>query len=542
MFNFIKRVFSQPTEEPAPSSHPVTPKPHAAPPATVPATASAPAPTAPPPMAEHSGEVIQVPIIDIAAKLPAALAPAPSAPLTGYFPLPVQTALAQLPSGAVRIRFAQLREAAPRGTFSDDPSLDETLVELPLPKILAAINPSLLVRRPGQKQIEVPPEITGVFAGKEKAGAYGAVRLAAPVAASAPAPIPAKPPISAPPTIPAPAPVAPSIPVAPKPAPVQPKPLSSFSAPPAAPKPPGSTPMPFVSQKPAAPPSPPIPVPQALPGAAVTVRLTALSESWPEAVRQEIAESKLTEASVAIPMDRLDSAMKTGRIAFPWGELMQWLDVPSASIATSQRQTILELPLKVIAPLFMAQRKAPVEQKKIVVGENIPNLFEGLGKPSAPAAPAPAPVPAPVVAAPTIPAPAAPAPVPAADTLGSLLGQPAKTEWSPQEITQKINALPGVAASLIAMSDGLLVAGQLPPPMKSDTLAAFLPQMFGRMNHYAGEIQLSSLSALTLTGGQTPCAVFKAGALYLAVLGKAGQPLPEALLQKVAGEMAERSQ
>ena len=625
--NFFKRIFSQPAGDPAtpapapakpaaPQPAPSTKAAPAQPPATAPkpapavqaapapkpapATAPAPAPTPAAPQSAQvaSGDTIQVLLSDIVVKLPANLAPLPSASVTGSFSLPVQTALAQLPSGAVRIRFAQLRDAAPAGTFPSDASLGETLVDLPLPKILAAMNPALLTRRSGQKQIDVPPEITGVFGTKEK--------TAAQVAAAVVQPSPAVPPS---PVAPAPVPVVAAAPVAPKPAPVLPTPApappqapvtqkpppSGISSPPAAPKLPTSAPMPFVTQKPVAPaptsaplpfasqkppapaapkspvaaplpfatqkaaaPAPaPVPAPQAAVGNALVVRLSLLCESWPEPVRQEITQSKLTEASVGLPLSRVDAAMKTGRIVFTWGELVQWLDVSSASASSPHQATSLDLPLKVIAPLFMAQRKAPVDQKKIVIGENIPNLFEGLAQPSVQATPPPAPVPvaepvAAVAPAPpalvpepvpevVVPIPAAPAAAPAS-VLGEIFGQPAKKEWSPQEITQKINAMPGVAASLLAMSDGLLVAGDLPAPLKSESLAAFLPQMFGRMNHYAGEIQFGSLSTLTLQSGTTQCAIFKTGALYLAVLGKAGEPLPDALLQRVVGELAKRNQ
>jgi predicted regulator of Ras-like GTPase activity (Roadblock/LC7/MglB family) len=543
-------------------------------------------------------------LTDIVAKLPAALAPLPSASVKGAYSLSVQTALAQLPTGAVRIRFAQLREAAPPGTFSADASHNETMVDLPLPKILAAINPALLARRSGQKQIEVPGEITGVFGAKDKAGAQVSSSTAASVAPAAspspiapsPAPVVAAAPPS--PVAPKPAPVvaaAPPSPVASSPAPAAQKPPSSITSPPVATKPPASAPLPFATQKPSAPapastplpfatqkpaaPAPasaplpfasqkpatpaPAPSPQVAGGSKLTVRLSALSESWPEPVRQEIAQSKLNDASIGLPMDRVESAMKTGRIVFTWAELIQWLDVTFAPASSPHKDASLDLPLKVIAPLFMAQRKAPVDQKKIVIGENIPNLFEGLAKPAVQAAPAPAPAAVPeVVAAASAPAPAttrettspptsvepeaftsAPTVMTAAvEGLGGIFGQPAKKEWSPQEITQKINLLPGIAASLIAMSDGLLVAGELPPPLKSETLAAFLPQMFGRMNHYSGEIQLGSLSTLTLQAGQTQCAIYKAGALYLAVLGKPGQTLPDSILQQVVGELAKRNQ
>lgn len=434
---------------------------------------------------QPQADVIPVPFSDIVARLPASLAPLVSSSATGVFPLPVKTALAQLPSGAVRIRFAELRQSAPPGTFADDASLDETWVDLPLARILAAMNPALLARRSGQTQVEVPEDISGVFRSKDKAPARAAAPSATPVVPTTP------------------------------PSPVAPKPL------------------PFATQKPASP--APASVPRASAGGALTVRLSALCEFWPDPVRKDIAQSNWSDASVSLPMNRLDAAMKTGRVVFTWGELIQWLDVSSASISTPHRETSLELPLKVIAPLFMSQRTAAVVQKNVAVGGNIPNLFAVPGKPAGQTVPAPVPAPEAVLLA------LAPAPAPA-DVLGEIFGQPAKKEWSPQEITQKINTLPGVAASLIAMSDGLLVAGALPPPLKSETMAAFLPQIFGRLAHYSAEIQLGPPTALTLLAGQTPCTIFKAGALYLAVLGKPGETLPDALLQRLAGELAGRNQ
>ena len=165
MFDFFKRLFSPPASVPA---HPVPalPKPAAPQPVPVPPEAKTPSSVSP-----WAGDAIPVPFSDIVARLPGSLAPLVLSSVTGAFPLPVKTALAQLPSGAVRIRFAELRQSAPPGTFADDASLDETLVDLPLPKILAAMNPALLARRSGQTQLEVPEEISGVFRSKDKAPA-----------------------------------------------------------------------------------------------------------------------------------------------------------------------------------------------------------------------------------------------------------------------------------------------------------------------------------------------------------------------------------
>jgi predicted regulator of Ras-like GTPase activity (Roadblock/LC7/MglB family) len=490
MFEFLKRLFSRQAAAP-PVAAP------APPPAIVPPT------PAPPEMqrVSQAGDTIPLQLGDIVARLPASLAPLVSPSATGTYRLPVKTALEQLPSGAVRISFGQLRQAFPPGTFAASAGLDETPVDLPLPKILGAMDPALLARRPGQKQVEAPEGISAIFGLNAAAARVAALR----VAPAAPAP----PPMVA----------------APKVTPVAQKPPVSASLPAAAP-------LPVAAQKPAAPApatAPPVPGKGAL-----TVRLAALCESWPEPVRQEIAQLNWNGASVSLPMSRLEAAVKGGRVVFAWGELIEWLDVSSAAGATRHRETPLELPLKVIVPLFMAQRPIPGPRKHLAVGENVPNLFPAPGQPTAPAVPPPAPVPAPIAA------PAIVAATPA-DVLGEIFGQPGRKDWSPEEITQKINGLPGVAGSLMAMNDGFVVAGALPPPLKSETMAAFLPQIFGRLAHYATEIQLGAPAALTLLAGQTPCAIFKTGALYLAVLGKPGEPLPEALLLRVAGELAKRN-
>lgn len=301
----------------------------------------------------------------------------------------------------------------------------------------------------------------------------------------------------------------------------------------------------------------------------VKVRLSALAESWPEPVQRDISQFGWADAWISLPMDRLEPAMKTGKVVFKWGELIEWLDGSSDTVATSYCETVLALPLKVVAPLFVAQRRPTLVQKQIVVDDKVPNLFGILGQPIPPVPENPPPAPEPdsepdlwseseeVVSAPPptryAQAPVAPAPVvpivpsvpvettASTDPLGRILGQPTKAEWSPEEITQRINTLPGVSGSLIAMSDGFLVAGALPAPLKSETMAAFLPQIFGRLSNYSGEIQLGALTALTLRAGPAPVTIFKTGGIYLTVMGKPGDTLPDAVLHQVAAELAKRN-
>jgi predicted regulator of Ras-like GTPase activity (Roadblock/LC7/MglB family) len=491
MFEFLTRMFSPSAKKAAPPA--VEPSPAPIIPAPLPAPVVAPIPV-PAPVPRNGSDAIALAYADIVPRFPSSLAPFVSAPVTGAFELPVKTALEQLPTGAVRIRFAELRLAAPAGTFAEDDSLDETLVDLPLPKILEAMNPALLKRRNGQTDLIVPESVPGLFTSKNPAVA---------------------PKIS---------PVV-SVPTPPKPSP----------APPAT--------IPFSPPPPAT-----IPMPQGLSADKLTLRISAVYEFWPDVVRHEITQGNLRDETVSLPISRVESALKTGRVIFNWGEMTSWLDVPAPQPPTTHPEALVELPLKVVAPLFMAHRRPAPAQKTINIGEHVPALFlspdRAMSAPIPPpvsAPPPPPPVPAPkplappppaVVAAPVV---VAKAPV-AAATLGGIFGEPSKTDWSPQEITQMIGALPGVAGSLIAASDGFLVAGTLPPPLKSETLAAFLPQIFGRLAHYSSEVQLGAMNAVTLQAGPSQCTIYKTGALYLAVLAKPGEKLPD-VLQAVAAEL-----
>jgi len=266
-------------------------------------------------------------------------------------------------------------------------------------------------------------------------------------------------------------------------------------------------------------------------------------------VRNEIQQFQLTNATISIPVNRLEPGMKTGRVAFTWGELCGWLSITVPSSANGD--TVVELPLKVIAPLFLAAPRTVKPRKAVSIGENVPDLFAGVSKPVAPqpeAEPAAAPAAplrmAPAVALPTpVPSVTPPVrvPVPAvsANVLGEIFGHPSKGDWTPAEIVQKIQAMPGVAGALLASRDGLLVAGQVPPPLKTELIAAFLPQMLSQISNCTEEVHLGTVHALRLSTGQTNCLMLKAGKLCLAVLSKPDQKLPEAVLERIASQLAQ---
>ena len=129
--------------------------------------------------------VVALPLAPILGSLPSNLAALAASPDGGTFSLPVKTAIAQLASGAVRIAFGELRQGSPPGTFYDNATQDRSLVSLPLPQILAGLDPALLARRPGQKMVTVPESVTSVF-GQGRT-------LQAPIAA---APAPVRPPVA----------------------------------------------------------------------------------------------------------------------------------------------------------------------------------------------------------------------------------------------------------------------------------------------------------------------------------------------------------
>jgi len=127
--------------------------------------------------------------------------------------------------------------------------------------------------------------------------------------------------------------------------------------------------------------------------------------------------AELSNATVSLPADELEQALKRGKLLFSWKRIRLLTDPPpSSTAAQSFDDTLLELPLSVIAPLFMAHKRPAAPQRKYTITEHIPDVFTGRGMapsaqaqvtaPAAPAAPvAPAAPMAP--AAPTIPMPSA---------------------------------------------------------------------------------------------------------------------------------------
>lgn len=575
MFDFLKNFFGKPVEQDNGQEHDFSPSENGAPPPPRPGAVPSRYRAALSNPRSGNGGGIQVPLQAVLNTLPLELKTRVRHSDVGDAVLSVslEKVLSQLSTGAVRTTFGELRRAAPQ-VFSTEHDRDHVQVPLPLNEILARINPALLVRRQNQKHVEVPDEVSGPFADRGQALIFsvGPSKSEAPIAPPPRAATPATP-IQSPPA-------APSIPVPPPSAPARVAPFQVPPKPPAfhqskaAPQTP-PTPIPFrtafnVTQSPPPPPAPvnnptvdsasvhaplassrvPATTPPSAPFARENVSLhtalAAVAENWPEALRQEIVELNLVDAKISLPVDIVGEALKRGRVAFPWKTLRSWIKPTPLPTVSAHDSVPVDLPLKVIAPLFLEhQKQSSKPQHKTEIDETIPNLFFGFPQPSAPDSEAPLGTESRAVAKPV-------------DTnyyVWDDAGESAKvdeTEFkrrpspgttfvnryaTPNEVVSRAAAIDGVAGVLIALPDGLMVASRISPDLNGDTLAAFLPQIFGKVSACTKELRMGELNNLNFTVGNVPWKIFRVNAIYFAAFGRAGQPLPSAQLAALAAEL-----
>lgn len=571
MFTSFKKLFRKDTEEDLATSIPAVSTPASAThssgisgrPVTLsftpPAQHAAPVTSAP----SASHDMVVLPIQSIIARLPNSLAGVVQSQGNGSISLPALWVVQELPKGSVKISFGELRQIAPPGTFFENIRHDQVLIELPLNEILTRIHPSHLSRRQNQRQIVIPNEITNVFGPRGEGISLSSSTI----------PKPAKP---------AGAPIA-------IPQPIQSEPLATPAFKPAAITP-------SVAPKIAVASLHALPVQPAPSAEFLPVPLTALQGSWPESIQNELSILNQSKTFVMFPLNQLEPGLKAGKIIFSWKQVSEWIQPPVSNSGVGE-DTVIELPLHLIAPLFMANRQ-PKAQKKVYIGD-APDLFTGkiepvveeqvpivMAAPVVPMAPikmAPSIIPsAPIKMAPTIvpsapikmaapvapiiPAPIAsaapvatitpiapeaapevvlaPAPAMAAETsaIGEILGQPSKHDWTPNEIVKGLVTLPNIAGAFVAMTDGLLVTAELPSHLRAETVAAFLPQIFGRVNQYTKELQLGAISSFSFVVENVSWQIIKSKTVYLVAIGKSGEALPGSTLNTIAAELGKQIQ
>jgi predicted regulator of Ras-like GTPase activity (Roadblock/LC7/MglB family) len=552
--------------------------------AAPPPAPAAPALPAPPP--NHSvpprgtiSDEVELPLAAVVAALPldmrAKLMPAPPAGM--IIRLPAETVISQLAFGAVKISFGELRQLAPGIFVNSGGELDHKLVSLPLQEILPRLNPAMLARRTAKK-VEVAAEISGPFAGRGRGFSFTTQPLKESTAPPPEPPVAAGKPVvhrqAASPPVTTQFPQRSITPATPAHDngnghghPLPASPLTPRSVTPAMnggtgsnghglALPPGLRLGSLNGNVRAAAPPPakisgaPSPGP-AQP--AIFAPLGSLCEHWPEELKSEILGSPLAHVSVPLDGPVILPGLKRGRVVMTWKQLRSLAQPGSA--ASSKDNLELELPLSVIAPLFLAaQKNSAKPQAKASVSAEIPDLFFGFPQPAAaPVAPA-------ALAVPPLPGPAGQkisdtnyfvreenVGLPQADAAAWRHGENPQTDFlsrqaHPKEVVARAAALPGVAGSVVAMQDGLRVASQVPAEFNPDTLAAFLPQIFERVNQSTRELRMGALNNINFTVGSVPWKIFRVNAVYFAAFGRAGEQLPSAQLAQLAAALDRKKQ
>ena len=495
-----------------------------------PARAVAPAANASP------ADTLELPLCVIYSQLPADLQTRVRVPAEGeaQVSVPLAIILAQLGRGSVKVTFGELRQMAGEGLFDPQTDRDTAVVELPLAEIFARLNPAALPRR-AQSQVTVADEITSPFS--ENGRGLNLYK---------PEPTPGTAFIRK-------IDDSPAVPVFPA--------RGAIKSVPPVPFPSADSPPLFVRKDVPSPATRVLVQSASQPangsGGVLAVTLAALAAGWREAVRAEIAQMNLSQATVALPLALMEESLKRGKAMFTWKQIRSWTDSPTAAQAASAHDAeLMELPLEVLAPLFLGKERNGQSAKKIQVDQNIPDLFNSRATTAAdvPIAftnghnhAAPAPV-YPKPAAQTV------APAPVVNTGFNLAEAQGKarmaengtirsgTEFlrrtaTPNDIVAKAVRYEGVAGALIMLPDGLLVASNLPANVNGDSLAAFLQQMFARVGQSTREFRMGELRHLNFTVGNVPWEIFKVGAIYFAAFGEAEATLPTADLAALAAEL-----
>ena len=453
--------------------------------------------------------------------------------------VPIKKISEQLLRGTIRISFGELKQASPIGTFIRSTSEDGTFIELPMQEIIPRLNSSYLARRAGQRRIEIPDDVFPVF------GPKGQTLFPSQNRATGKSSI--IPPSIAPPLLP----------MSTNPSATEAGihqsdiRLSLVEPPSAAPSGTISADASVADKQSDRILGPKATIASSSDGrddseenGVFTIKLQSISSVWPLNVRQEITQASLFHLSVELPALEIETAMKRGKAVFTWKQIRTRIKSSIPLKASLNDETQVELSLAAIVPLFLARKKEEKPRKLVSGGEHIPDIFT-----SSVSGPSPTPIaftPPTDVAVPDFDEPST-SPETAQESsksteqprndLGRIFGHPEKQNWTPVEIVQKTSALTGTAGAVITLQDGLLVAGELPPGQKTETFAAFLPQIFSKIDQYTAEMKLGKISEVSVVVDKIPLQIFKTGKVFFGVLGRPGQLLPMAKLSAIAVEL-----
>ncbi|HEX8295337.1 MAG TPA: hypothetical protein VF593_03495, partial [Chthoniobacteraceae bacterium] len=437
----------------------------------------------------------QMPSVEVAHLSLAAIVAAFPEDLRGYLrgdpqdstvALPIPTIVKQLPQGLVKMSLASIHRQAPPGVLGSLSPGEKRMIKVPLQEIFNHVNVSILERRADQRPFSLPDSGFNLFGNSANPYELSPTEPYQPdsvaVEVNAAHTESAEPgtngdsasgfKLARDPSIPR---------ILAPPADYQPTPSKAPIFPPAA-----KAPITVANN----PPRPKSDLPP------LVLELDPLTSSWPEEIRQELSAHG-DGSTVALPIEEVTSGLARGKVSFIWSELRSCILPAISGESAVDGNTILVLPLKLVAPAFLASTKGKKStQKKVSVGTNIPELFndgrEAELKPPEeppqevfePAAPEIVfETPAPESAAEAVPAveivfegvepgtdPSEPTIVPEAaeteqpvipipfqtesvagepaqdaDSLGRIFGQPEKTSWTPAEIVHEISKMPSIS-------------------------------------------------------------------------------------------------
>jgi predicted regulator of Ras-like GTPase activity (Roadblock/LC7/MglB family) len=455
--------------------------------------------------------------------------------------LPINTIMKQLPTGSVKMSLASLLRQAPQGTFRKTAVEEKQMVDVPLSEVFKCVDARRLGRRSDQRRYDVPEDAAGLFG---KSGTTRSVTAAngaeeesqiAPPQSAEPAPVIEPPKVMKMPGI----------------SPTSPSPANgngnghALHTPAPAPKPQAAAPklhMPSSSGV----------------NCELVISFVELAAGWPEGIRSELSMVQ-GDTKLVIPAPAVSAGLQKGKVSFPWSQVCMWLQ-PALTGSTSIPDDFeLVFPLKIIAPAFVAATGATKRREAAEIDHSLPDFFGPTSGQKPKAEPAPVVLPIAEIVAPVVPAeePVAPpapepetpvlafkliceeptpivedasAPAPAPEPAVAAVAEPiAVIAASPGEVVARACELSGVAGAVVALEEGLVIAQKLPPGFSADTFAAFMPQIFGRLEKYTTEMQLGTATEITIQTENGPCHIARLGKIYFGAVGRPGEKLPDSL-------------
>ena len=272
--------------------------------------------------------------------------------------------LPQLPSGVVKVTFRELKNASLPGFFSSNTARDNEIIYLPLDRIIPQALP-LLKRKPAKETVSVSSEIPDIFGAKGRIIAEEKQPATEVMGETV---------------------VEEEKPVAPQQRPVLSQPESLAAAirmpEPKMPEPAVAPIKMSVTEEKNAEKiqitkdrgQGQITAPEVDVENSIVVEIASLAAAWNENIKKRLDEAGVLKSKVYIPVSELEPQMRRGKVEFTWEKLNKWI-APEPVAGIIEQETILELPLSVLAPLFLARFKKPQVQKKVTVSEELPDLF-----------------------------------------------------------------------------------------------------------------------------------------------------------------------